>query len=107
MRLFLKLFLIVCVSCSLTHCTSYDFAKRMVQQGNLLPDEKIKQLKLGMTKEQVATIMGTSLLSPTFNNDRWDYAYTWRKGSGSNTIQRQISIFFTNQRVSRIQTNIH
>ncbi len=88
---------------SLTHCASYDFSRRVVQQGNLLPEKKIKQLKPGMTKEEVAIFMGTSLLSPTFNNNRWDYAYTWRKGSHSDQV-RHLSLYFSNNRVIRIQT---
>lgn len=88
---------------SLTHCASYDFSRRIVQQGNLLPDKKIKRLKPGMSKEEVAIIMGTSLLSPTFNNNRWDYAYTWRKGSHSDQV-RHLSVYFSNNHVTRIQT---
>ncbi len=104
MRIFFKLLNIALLGFSLTHCASYDFSKRTVQQGNLLPEKKIKQLKPGMTKEEVAILMGTSLLSPTFNNDRWDYAYTWRKGSGSDTIRRRLSVYFSGDRVTRIQT---
>ncbi len=103
MRTFLKILSITCLMLSLTHCASYDFSKTEVQQGNLLPEKKIKQLKPGMTKEAVAILMGTSLLSPTFNNDRWDYAYTFRKGSGSDTIRR-LSIYFSNNQVTRITT---
>ncbi len=103
MRTFLKCFSITLLTLSLTHCASYDFAKRTVQQGNLLPEKKIKQLKPGMTKEDVAIIMGTSLLSPTFNNNRWDYAYTWRKGSGSDTT-RHLSVYFSKNHVTHIQT---
>lgn len=88
---------------SLTHCASYDFSRRIVQQGNLLPEKKIKQLKQGMSKEEVAILMGTSLLSPTFNNDSWNYAYTWRKGSGSDQV-RHLTVYFSNNRVTRIQT---
>jgi outer membrane protein assembly factor BamE len=103
MRTFFKLLSIPFLILSLAHCASHDFTKRTVQQGNLLPEKKIKQLKPGMSKEAVAILMGTSLLSPTFNNDRWDYAYTWRKGSGSDAV-RHLSLYFTNNRVTRIQT---
>ncbi len=103
MRTFLKILSITLFSFSLTHCASYDFSKRIVQQGNLLPEKKIKQLKIGMSKEDTAALMGTSLLSPTLNNERWDYAYTWRKGSGSNDIRR-LSVYFKNNRITRIQT---
>jgi len=87
---------------TLTQCTSYDFARRVVQQGNLLPKAKIDRLRVGMSKNDVAILMGTSLLSPTFNNNRWDYAYTWRRGSNSMEI-RHISLYFTRDSLSRIE----
>ncbi len=96
-----KLFILFCFILSLTHCASYDYSRRIVQQGNLLPETKVRQLKRGMTKAEVASLMGTSLLSPTFNNDRWDYVYTWRKGSGSDAVRRVV-IYFSHDKVTRI-----
>jgi outer membrane protein assembly factor BamE len=87
---------------TLTQCVSYDFSRRIVQQGNLIPSSKIERLKVGMSKEDVAILMGTSLLSPMFNTERWDYAYTWRKGSGSMEI-RNIVLHFANGRLARIE----
>lgn len=94
------IYLILAVS--LTGCASYDFSHRIIQQGNLIPETKIQQIKPGMSKEQVAITMGSSLLSPTFNNDRWDYAYTWRRGTGPMTI-RHVSFHFRGGVVSRIE----
>ncbi|GGI83937.1 outer membrane protein assembly factor BamE [Legionella impletisoli] len=88
----------------LSGCASYDFQKRAVQQGNLLPDSKIERLKIGMSKQDVAILMGTSLLSPVFNTNRWDYAYTWRKGNVANEV-RNISLYFKNDRLVRIEYN--
>jgi outer membrane protein assembly factor BamE len=90
------------LACSLTQCVSYDFSRRIVQQGNLLPQSKIERLKVGMSKEDAAILMGTSLLSPIFKNDRWDYAYTWRRGSGSTEI-RNVVIFFSHGRIARVE----
>lgn len=99
----IKLILInVLLALSLTQCISYDFSRRIVQQGNLIPQEKIERLKKGMSKDDAAILMGTSLLSPTFNNDRWDYAYTWRKGSGPMEI-RNASLYFSQSRLVRIE----
>lgn len=92
----------VMVTCTLTQCVSYDFSRRIAQQGNLLPQEKIDRLRLGMSKNDVAILMGTSLLSPTFNNDRWDYAYTWRRGSGRIEI-RNVSLYFAKDALARIE----
>ena len=47
-----------------------------VQQGNVITQNMIDQLKPGMTRRQVAYIMGEPVLRNTFNEDRWDYIYT-------------------------------
>ena len=86
---------------SLTHCSSYDFSRRVVQQGNLLPQSKVEKLKPGMSKEDVAILMGSSLLNPPFEHDRWDYAFSWRRGNGSNKI-RHLVVYFKNNRIVRI-----
>lgn len=87
---------------TLTQCTSFDFARRVAQQGNLIPKAKADRLKVGMSKNDVAILMGTSLLSPTFNNDRWDYAYTWRRGHG-NIMIITVSLYFSNGILKRIE----
>lgn len=86
----------------LTSCTTYDFQRRVVQQGNLLPQSKIDRLKIGMSKKDTAILMGTSLLGPLFNNNRWDYAYTYRKGNTANQV-KNISLYFKNDRLSKIR----
>lgn len=86
----------------LSNCASYDFSRRIVQQGNILAPKKIAKLHPGMKKEEVAILMGTSLMSPTFNNDRWDYAYTWRKGSG-NLNKKWLTLYFQNDTLTRIE----
>ncbi|HHF7373603.1 outer membrane protein assembly factor BamE [Legionella bozemanae] len=87
---------------TLTQCSSFDLSRRVVQQGNLLPQSKIDRLKIGMSKNDVAILMGTSLLSPTFNNDRWDYAYTWRRGHGYMTMST-VSLYFHNDRLTHVE----
>lgn len=96
------IFTTIALALTLTHCASYDFSRRVVEQGNLLPQSKIERLRLGMSKNDVAILMGTSLLSPTFNNDRWDYAYTFRKGNGS-LLVHNLSLYFSHNRLARIE----
>ena len=101
MRIIILLISVI-LTLSLTQCASYDFARRIAQQGNLLPQTKIERLKVGMSKNDAAILMGTSLLSPTFNNNRWDYAYTWRRGNGPMEI-KTVSLYFTNNTLKRIE----
>ncbi|HRD68978.1 MAG: outer membrane protein assembly factor BamE [Legionella sp.] len=98
----ITLILSLIIPFTLTQCVSYDFSRRITQQGNLMPQEKIQRLRTGMSKEDVAILMGTSLLSPTFNNERWDYAYTWRRGSGPILI-RNAALYFSGGRLVRIE----
>ena len=92
----------ILITLTLTQCVSYDFSRRISQQGNLLPQSKIDRLKVGMSKNDVAILMGTSLISPTFTNDRWDYAYTWRKGSGRLLI-KTVTLYFAHGSLARIE----
>lgn len=102
MRIKLVLILIIIPTLFVLYgCASYDFSRRTVQQGNLLPHSKIERLKLGMTKHDAAILMGTSLLSPLFDNNRWDYAYTTRVANQPMKIRR-VSLYFKNGRLNRI-----
>lgn len=87
---------------SLTHCASVDFSRRVKQQGNLLPQSKIMRLKPGMSKEDVAILMGSSLINPPFEQNRWDYAFTWRKGNSAETL-RHVVIYFKQGRLTRVE----
>ena len=86
---------------TLLNCSSYDFSRRSVQQGNLLPNTLIARLKIGMSKEDINTLLGTSLTSSFINNDRWDYVYTSRRGNSANEI-KTISLFFKDQRLIQL-----
>lgn len=65
-----------------------------IQQGNLITQEMIDQLKPGMTKSQVRFIMGTPLIADTFSQDRWDYFYSLQPGDRSGEVRERMAIFF-------------
>lgn len=75
-----------------------------VRQGNDVTQEMLNQLEPGMTKSQVAYVMGTPLLIDTFNPDRWDYVYTYQPGNGDRE-QRRITIFFKDEKLNRLDGN--
>lgn len=52
-----------------------------IEQGNIVTQEMVDQLKPGMTRRQVRFIMGTPLIEDTFNRNRWDYVFELRNGS--------------------------
>lgn len=76
-----------------------------IQQGNVISQEMIDQLELGMEKRKVRFILGTPLLTDPFNQDRWDYLYSLKRGNGDR-IQRHISLLFEDDLLVRIEGDI-
>src|SRR5688572_2167697 len=70
-------------------------------QGNVLEQEKVNQLEIGMTAEQVRYLIGTPLVQGSFDPNRWDYVYYFRSSRGEVT-QRSLNLYFENERLARI-----
>src|SRR5690606_17744119 len=47
-----------------------------IQQGNVVTQDMINQLRPGMTRRQVRFIMGNPMITDTFHPNRWDYLYS-------------------------------
>ena len=73
-----------------------------IEQGNLVDQEMIEQLELGMSRRQVRFIMGSPLVEDTFNPDRWDYPYVIRNGTDI-IREAQVSIYFDGDVLERIE----
>lgn len=65
-----------------------------VQQGNVLTQEMVSQLRPGLSKDQVRFILGTPMLADMFHADRWDYLYRLQKGKTGEVETRKFSTFF-------------
>ena len=65
-----------------------------VQQGNVLTQEMVSQLKPGQTKDQVRFILGTPVLADVFHANRWDYVYRLQKGSTGLVEERKFTVIF-------------
>ena len=82
---------------------SFPFLYRInVEQGNIVNQEMIDQLRPGMTRRQVRFIMGTPKVADPFNQDRWDYLYTVQFARGDR-VTRHASLFFENELLARIE----
>lgn len=73
-----------------------------VNQGNVIDQTMIDQLRPNMTKRQVLYIMGSPMLVDFFHQNRWDYVYSSKKG-GEDLEQKTVSIFFENEQLKNIQ----
>lgn len=73
-----------------------------LSQGNLLKQEDLDQVKVGMTRNQVRFLLGTPMIDDPFHTNRWDYIYYLTVGRKKATFKRWVSIYFENEVVSRI-----
>lgn len=71
-----------------------------IPQGNIITQEMVDQLRPGMTKRQVIFVMGTPLVRDPYNQDRWDYIYSFQPGGGVRG-QERISVFFEDDALAR------
>lgn len=64
-----------------------------IHQGNIFKPEMVNQLKPGMSKRQVAFVMGTPLIQDAFHANRWDYVYSNEPG-GEDRVQKKLTVHF-------------
>ena len=78
-----------------------------IQQGNVLTQDMVSQLRPGLTKDQVRFILGTPMLQDMFHASRWDYVYTYKKGNTGEVEMRKFSTFFdASERLVRVSGDV-
>ncbi len=73
-----------------------------LSQGNLLKQEDLDQVEVGMTRSQVRFLLGTPMIDDPFHEERWDYVYFLRIGRKKASFKRWVSIYFDDEKVSEI-----
>jgi outer membrane protein assembly factor BamE len=77
-----------------------------VQQGNLLEENDIDAVQIGMTRSQVRFLLGTPVVEDPFHQDRWDYIYYFRKGRSRTADRRWLIVYFDGDRAREIQRDV-
>lgn len=85
---------ILATTAILASCALPRVYKVTVQQGNVITQKMVDSLKPGMTREQVAYVMGKPVIRNPFDRDRWDYVYTLHVPGVIND-RMKMSLFFT------------
>ena len=57
------------------------------QQGNLLDEDQVAEVEVGMTRSQVRFLLGTPMVADPFTQDRWDYMFYFRRGKDGDPIR--------------------
>lgn len=87
------------VSCG--GCSSFTPYKMEIRQGNYISAEMRTKIKVGMSKQQVTSVLGSPLVSDVFHANRWDYLYRFEE-QGKVVEQQRLTLFFEGDFVKRI-----
>jgi len=77
-----------------------------ISQGNLIKQEDLDQLEVGMTRSQVRFLLGTPMIDDPFHKGRWDYVYFLKIGRQDATFKRWVSVHFADDRVIEIRKDL-
>jgi outer membrane protein assembly factor BamE len=74
-----------------------------IQQGNLLEEDVIEQVEVGMTRSQVQFLLGSPMVEDAFHQQRWDYTYYLKLGRSRDIDRRWLIVYFEGDRVVTIE----
>ena len=100
--------ILVAVSLLLASCGAYSWLssfspyKMEIRQGNLVTPEMRERLRVGMSRQQVSTALGSPLVADVYHANRWDYIYRYEE-KGQLVEQRRLTVYFNGNFVARIE----
>ncbi len=98
-------FLLIFLAFLASSCSFPGVYKLDIPQGNVVKQDMIDQLEIGMTKRQVRYVMGTPLVIDSFNPDRWDYYFS-HKDREENFREHRMTLYFEQGKLVRIDNRI-
>jgi outer membrane protein assembly factor BamE len=76
--------------------------KLPTRQGNVLDQDKLDRVEVGMSRSQIRFLLGTPLAASPFTEDRWDYIGFYRSPRGR-TAKRVVSFYFEGDQLARAE----
>lgn len=96
-----KLTIVYITALALAGCAGHiPFAYEVpVQQGNIVTEDMLETLQLGMSQEQVSYVLGTPAIEDPFHADRWDYVYSIDRENRPMRVER-LTVHFRDGRLA-------
>lgn len=104
MKLASRVLLVSLCVLSLSGCNFFPGVHKLnIQQGHIITPEMASQLRLGMTKRQVRFVLGNTLLPDSFNDNRWDYYYSLKRGDTGAFTQHLFTVYFEGDKLVKTE----
>lgn len=94
---------ILCIALALALPAAGCVYRINIQQGNYLDPAALEQLQVGMTRSQVRYLLGTPMVPDAFDKNRWDYLFYFKRGRLRDPEQRQVTVYFEEDKVTRVE----
>ncbi|NRA61374.1 MAG: outer membrane protein assembly factor BamE [Psychrobium sp.] len=91
-----KLLLVAALSITLPSCAFVDWLvfKQDLPQGNFVEQQDIDKLRIDMSKEQVAFLIGRPIVDDVFGGDTWRYVFHFKSGRNAKITYRELILAF-------------
>jgi len=76
--------------------------KMDIEQGNAVVEEKLAQLKVGMSKKQVRFLLGTPAIRDIYHANKWHYLRSLKHNNDRDFDQKTMVLDFENDTLIRI-----
>lgn len=86
------------LSMTLTSC----IYKMDIEQGNAVDSDKVSQISLGQSKEQVKFLLGTPAINDLYHEDTWHYLKHLKTENGNKLEHESMIITFKDNKVISI-----
>ena len=97
---------ILLIACSLTLSACIRPFQPDVQQGNIINNSDLRELRYGMNKQEILFILGTPMVIDPFNEQRWDYFYSNKNQRKKQTDQRLITAIFDGDKLVELSGDV-
>lgn len=101
----MKTYSIILISATLLALSACSVHKIDVQQGNVITQEMMEKLTVGMEKRQVMLLLGSPLIEDPFHSGRWDYVYSFMAGNDPEEQFAHVTLSFEGDKVSKIDVH--
>lgn len=85
----------------LSGCNKLRLYQVDVQQGNIIDQTTMSNLRTGMDKTAVSSLLGTPIVNNMFDSNTWVYAYT-KQVNGGKIDKKKLILEFKNNKLVQI-----
>lgn len=91
---------LLCGNCGCSYIKPYHVE---IQQGNILDASTVKQIHLGMTKDDVIKLLGNPILNNPFDDNTLTYVYNLHSTKGEEVSKQHLNLSFAKGKLIKIE----